>query len=159
MVRALASSHEEARQAALVGLGIWVERDAANGDLLAGELARVIPDPETARRLERLVWGFSLADGRDPEISRELVAWLGDASVAVRSGAFFHIRRLTGSSATYRYHPDGSEFQRLAAIREWEKHVRDRGALVATTPADIPLVPETPADEPAASIPATPVPQ
>jgi hypothetical protein len=151
MIRALSAPHQEARISALIGLGIWIRRDAAHSQRLADELARSISDAETARRLERLVWGYALDDAQRPDVSTELVEWLRDGNVSVREAAFYQIRRLTGGQVTYRYHPDSTETQRAAAVRQWENHIRRSGALVAArpTPADT----ATPASEPASPLP------
>lgn len=130
MVRALTAPHQEARLAGFNGLGIWIRRGPINPQLLTDELSRVFPDAETARRLLRLVWGYQPQDAARPDVSVELVEWLRDGNVGVREGAFLQIKRLTGGTVTYRYHPDGTEMQRASAVRQWENHVRKTGALL-----------------------------
>ena len=137
MVRALSAPHEEAREAAIVGLGTWIRRDPQHAALLDEELHRVFMEDQ-AGKLQQLVWGFGPQDAQNLEVSADLVAWLSDEEVAVREAAFYHIRRLTGGQLTYRYHPDRSESQRSMSIRQWENHLQKNGALVEPAPTPLP---------------------
>jgi hypothetical protein len=141
MVRALSAPPQETRQAAIAGLAAWIRRDPAHALRLSDELARRFSS-ETAQALTRLIWGFGMSDAQDPQLSSDLVAWLGDAEVAVREAAFFQILRLTGGQITYRYHPDRTESQRAMSVKQWDSHVRRYGALIE--PAPTPVDPNAP---------------
>ncbi|MFV0443286.1 MAG: hypothetical protein ACK5Q5_06925 [Planctomycetaceae bacterium] len=132
MVRALSAPHQESRVAALIGLAQWVRRDPGNVLRLSDELGRRFTADE-AEHLMRLIWGYSAVDAQNLDISQQLVQWLGDANVAVREAAFFHILRLTGGQMTFSYHPDRSESQRAASVKRWESHVQKLGGLVEST--------------------------
>jgi len=129
LVRALSSPHQEARQAAILGLGVWLRELPEHGPQLQAEVDRYF-QPEAAQKIDRLLWGYSLDDGRNPDLSSQLIDALGDAQIAVRELAFLQIRRLVGGSTTYRYHPAGTESQRAASIRQWRTHLQKEGALV-----------------------------
>lgn len=129
LIRALSAPHEESRRAAILGLGTWLRSNPAHAPLLEAEVDRFFP-PQTAAAVLRLLYGYTPEDARHPEISNQLVDWLADSNVAVRELAFHHIRRLTGGSLTYMYHPDRPESQRMVSVRQWKNHVRKEGALV-----------------------------
>lgn len=129
LVSALApAAHEEARQAAIEGLRIWLPQAPENKELLKNELARVLHEGD-AEVVYRLLWGYNQDDARNPEVSQQLVSWLEHEHITVRELAFLHITRLTGGR-TYDFQPLASEGQRKAAIRRWRDHVQERGALV-----------------------------
>ncbi len=137
LIRALSSPHEESRQAAILGLGTWLRADPANAPLLEAEVDRNFP-PQTAAAVLRLLYGYTPEDARNPEISNQLVDWLADSNLTVRELAFQQIRKLTGGTLTYMYHPDRPESQRAVSVRQWKNHVRKEGGLVnptATPPA------------------------
>jgi hypothetical protein len=134
LIRALSAPHEESRRAAILGLGTWLRADPANAPLLEAEVDRSFP-PQTAAAVLRLLYGYTPEDARNPEISNQLVDWLGDSNLAVRELAFQQIRKLTGGTLTYMYHPDRPESQRAVSVRQWKNHVRKEGALVNPTAA------------------------
>ncbi|MFG0295841.1 MAG: HEAT repeat domain-containing protein [Maioricimonas sp. JB045] len=127
LLRALQSDHEESRLAAIVALREWLPQDPRNGELLVTELNRTFRDDDVTA-LEQLLWGYSAEDARDPEISRQLVAWLSHDDIAIRELAFYQIYRLTGRR--YDYRSFAPPVQRQAAVVRWEEHLRREGALI-----------------------------
>ncbi|MFG0332724.1 MAG: HEAT repeat domain-containing protein, partial [Maioricimonas sp. JB049] len=127
LIRALQSDHEESRLAAIVALREWLPQDPRNGELLVAELHRTFRDADVTA-VERLLWGYSAEDARDPAISRQLVAWLSHEDIAIRELAFYQIYRLTGRR--YDYRSFAPPIQRQAAAARWEEHLRREGALI-----------------------------
>lgn len=134
LVRALSAPHEETRRTAIDALGIGLRSSPERSLRIQDAIDRVFP-PEVSATVLRLLYGYTADDARNPEISNQLVDWLGDSNVAVRELAFTQIRRLTGGSVTYMYHPDRQEAQRAVSIRQWKNHLRREGALVGPAAA------------------------
>ncbi|MEZ5943813.1 MAG: hypothetical protein R3C18_20650 [Planctomycetaceae bacterium] len=127
LVRGLLCDHEASRIAAIEALRRWIVRDPNNEAALVDELARSLHDDDI-KIVVRLLWGYSEEDGRDPEISKQIVAWLGHEEVSVRELAFYHAWRLSGRRYDYRalLLPN----QRAAAQLRWQEHLEQFGALV-----------------------------
>jgi hypothetical protein len=137
MVRGLFAPHEEARQAAIIGLATLLRNDPGSASAIEAELLRS-SSPADAPLLMRFLWGYSAADAHNPELSLQLVTALESSQVAVRELAFFQIRRLTGGELTFRYHPDASESVRKGSVNQWQGHLRKEGALRTAAPASDP---------------------
>ena len=75
--------------------------------------------------LERMLWGYNEADGRDPEVSSQLVELLGDSELAIRELAFFHVSRLSGRD--YGYYAQLQPTERRAAISRWREYLEKEG--------------------------------
>jgi hypothetical protein len=127
LVRALSADHQESRLAAVIGLREWLAADPLHADLLSEELTMSFHDDDAAA-VEKLLWGYSRDDGRDPDTSARLVEWLGSDQVAIRELALFHIEMLTGHDNDF--HPMAPLAQREAAISRWREFLRRNGALV-----------------------------
>lgn len=128
MVQALVQSdHEEARAAAAAGLRTWLMMDRENGTTLKTELQNHLPEDE-ARAVQRLLWGYTLAEAKDRLVSLELVGWLRSNRKEVRELSFQQLVRLT--SRRYDYRPLGTASQREPAIQRWEAHIDREGALL-----------------------------
>jgi hypothetical protein len=127
LVRALAQAeHEEAREAAVIGLRTWLPAAPDNSDLLKVELEQAFSDDAIV--ISRLLWGFNENDAHSKSTSEQLVTWLEHPHVAVRELAFYHIYRLTGQK--YNYRPLSPASQRKTAARHWRNHVNHEGALL-----------------------------
>jgi hypothetical protein len=125
---ALGAEHQEARVAAIQGLRQWLLRDPGNGMLLREELGKAFR-AESVDPIVRLLWGFSVEDAKNPDVSRRLVDWLKDDQTAIRELAFFQISRLTGR--TYDYLPMGPVAERRAGVQRWEDYLkRNNGSLL-----------------------------
>ncbi|WP_339613409.1 hypothetical protein [uncultured Rubinisphaera sp.] len=122
------SPHEETRTEAIRGLRIWLPQDPTHPELLKESLAKTF-NPETAQTVYTLLWGFTLDDGRRPDISRRLVDGLRHEHVAVRELSIYWIAELTGQKLGYR--PLAVANTREQAVTSWERHLARVGALVA----------------------------
>jgi len=129
LVRALQSKHEESRRAAIIALREWLAADPARETLLNEEAAKVFPDADVPY-VATLLWGFTSAAARDPQVSRQLVELMSHEDIAIRELAFFHVEAMTGK--TYSYKPILPKGQRDAAIGRWDEHLRKVGALLPT---------------------------
>ncbi|MEZ6064206.1 MAG: hypothetical protein R3B90_00525 [Planctomycetaceae bacterium] len=135
LVRGLSAPHDETREAAIIGLASALRDEPHQITVIEDEVARRFR-AEEAQKVMRLLWGYSDADARDPATSQQLVDDLASDEVAIRSLAFFHIRRLTGGHITFRYHPDAPASQRSSAQKLWQGHLYKNGnALQAAEPA------------------------
>jgi len=121
------SPHEESRTAAIAGLRYWLLRDADNRTILQEELNRTF-NADTAFLVYRLLWGFDENDGRDPDMSRQLVNGLRHDHVAVRELAIYWIYQLTGQKQNYR--PLAPVNTREQGVSSWERHLSRVGALL-----------------------------
>lgn len=122
------SPHEETRTEAIRGLRIWLPQDPSHPELLKESLAKTF-NPETAQTVYTLLWGYTLEDGRRPDISRRLVDGLRHEHVAVRELSIYWIAELTGQKLGYR--PLAVATTREQAVTSWERHLTRVGALVA----------------------------
>ncbi len=129
LVRALQSKHEESRRAAIIALREWLAADPMREVLLNEEAAKVFPDADVPY-VAMLLWGFSPAAARDPQISRQLIELMSHEDIAIRELAFFHVESMTGK--TYSYKPILPKGQRDAAIGRWDEHLKKVGALLPT---------------------------
>lgn len=133
MLQALRESkHQEARLEAISGLRTWVNLDPRNREILRRELQQRFYGDEP-KAIYQLIWGFG--DKQNPpdrNVSKRLVQWLGDDSVAIRELAFYHIYRLTGRRNEYR--PDAPEHERKAAFNQWQRYLEKDGVLLAAPP-------------------------
>ena len=129
LVQTLATAeHDEARQAAILGLRIWLPRSVENRERLKEEMLQHFQADE-AQIVYVLLWGYDDEDARNPTVSDQLVNWLTHDHIAIRELAFYHIYRLTGR--TYFYRPYDPPMQRQSAIHRWAAHLSQRdGALV-----------------------------
>ncbi|MCB9953014.1 MAG: hypothetical protein H6824_18725 [Planctomycetaceae bacterium] len=127
LVRGLLCDHEASRIAAIEALRRWIVRDPNNEAALVDELSRSLHDDDV-KIVVRLLWGYTEEDGRDPEISKQVVGWLSHEEVSVRELAFYHALHLTGRRYDYRalLLPN----QRAAAQLRWQEHLDQYGALV-----------------------------
>lgn len=121
------SPHEESRTAAIAGLRYWLLRDTDNRETLQEELNRTF-NAETAFIVYRLLWGFDETDGRDADMSRQLVNWLRHEHVAVRELSIYWIYQLTGQKQNYR--PLAQINTREQGVLAWERHLSRVGALL-----------------------------
>jgi len=125
LVTALQSDHPESRLAAISGLRGWLGEDPeVHGELLPQELAKVFRT-ENLPALERLLWGFSDRDARNPEVSRQLIDWMKDDQIAIRQLAFEFVSRAVGK--TYDYQPMAPQAERRAALTRWEDYLKRSG--------------------------------
>lgn len=131
LMRALQTEHDEARRAAIVGLREWLPRSPDNADILHDEITRYFRDVEVAP-VEELLWGYSLRDLRDADVSERLLGWLAHENLAIRELAIFQIR--TGTNRPSDYHPLATVAQRQAAIARLNEIVRRQGALLPPAP-------------------------
>ena len=129
LVQTLATAeHDDARQAAILGLRIWLPRSVENRERLKKEMLQHFKADE-AQIVYVLLWGYNDEDARNPTVSDQLVNWLTHEHIAIRELAFYHIYRLTGR--TYFYRPYDPPMQRQSAIHRWTAHLSQRdGALV-----------------------------
>lgn len=128
LVNVLAHSpHEESRTAAIAGLRYWLLRDTDNRETLQEELNNTF-NAETAFIVYRLLWGFDETDGRDADMSRQLVNWLRHEHVAVRELSIYWIYQLTGQKQNYR--PLAQINTREQGVLAWERHLSRVGALL-----------------------------
>lgn len=128
MVRGLSSNHEEARLAAIRGLGLWIRRQNDNQQRLT-DLVELRWREADATAIIRLIWGFNSFDAQNPTTSKELIDWMGHEDIAVRELAFFHVQRLT--NRTYSFRSQNSLPQRHVSLERWKDHLKREGALVA----------------------------
>ena len=125
-MRALVESdHEEVRTAAPGSLRRWVARSPENGAILRNELGQSFVEQD-ADIAYRLLWGFTSTDALDPDLSREMIAWMDHDHVAIRELAFHNVERLTGER--YNYRP-----QMTATMRQPAKRSTDRDCLEPAT--------------------------
>lgn len=127
LLRALQADHDDARQAAIVGLREWLPRAPENANILREELNRYYRDSEVDPLYE-LLWGYSPDDLRKTDVSRRLIDWLSHDNLAIRELAIFQIR--TGTNRPTDYHPLATPVQRQAAIGRLQDQVRRLGALL-----------------------------
>jgi len=125
LITALQSDHLESRLAAIYGLRGWLGEDPeVHGELLPQELSKVFRT-ENLPALERLLWGFSDRDARNPEVSRQLLDWMKDDQIAIRQLAFEFVSRAAGK--TYDYQPMAPQAERRAALTRWEDYLKRSG--------------------------------
>lgn len=126
LARGLDSEHEGTRIVCAEALRRWLPRDPDNAEVLREELSRTFREQDIPV-LIRLLWGYSAADAKNPEISKEIVALMGHEEVAVREIAFLHASQL--SNRKYDYRAMLLPNQRAAAILRWQQHLQRFGAL------------------------------
>jgi hypothetical protein len=126
-LRALTAEHDEARQAAIVGLREWLPRSAENGEILHDEIDRAFRDDEVETVYE-LLWGYDEADFRNADVSQRVVNWLGHDNVAIRQLAIFQIK--LGTNRPTDYHPMAPLAQRQAAMSRLQDQIDRTGALL-----------------------------
>ena len=126
------SEHEEARRGAITALRMWVGQQPENREILHAELTRKF-SPAEVDVAYRLLWGFTAEQLTDPEISRQLVDWLGSDSLAIRELSFVSIQRLTKKDFDFR--PNGTAAVRQTSLNRWRQHLKQHGALL--TKADL----------------------
>lgn len=127
LLRAITAEHDEARQAAIVGLRQWLPRAAGNGAILHEEIDRAFRDDEV-EIIDELLWGYDQEDFRDPDVSRRIVSWLAHDNVAVRELAIYQIK--LGTNRPTDYHPMAPLAQRQAAIVRLQDQIDRTGALL-----------------------------
>jgi hypothetical protein len=127
LLRALTAEHDEARQAAIVGLREWLPRSADNAAILHDEIDRAFRDDEVETVYD-LLWGFDQDDFRNADVSRRVVNWLGHDNVAVRELAIYQIK--LGTNRPTDYHPMAPPAQRQAAISRLQDQIDRTGALL-----------------------------
>jgi hypothetical protein len=127
LLRALTAEHDEARQAAIVGLREWLPRSADNTAILHDEIDRAFRDDEVETVYE-LLWGFDQEDFRNADVSRRVVNWLGHDNVAIRELAIYQIK--LGTNRPTDYHPMAPLAQRQAAISRLQDQIDRTGALL-----------------------------
>lgn len=133
LIRALQTEHDQARRAAIVGLREWLPRSPDNAAILHDEITRYFRDVEVAP-VEELLWGYSLDDLRQADVSERLLAWLAHENLAIRELAIYQIR--TGTNRPSDYHPLATSAQRQAAISRLNEVVRRQGALLPPEPPE-----------------------
>jgi hypothetical protein len=130
LVKTLAfAEYLEMRAAAIAGLRTWLPRHPDERPSFRMSAALAFPE-DSSQDLERLLWGFLPSDAHDPAVSRQLVDWMDDRSVAIRELAFGEVVRLSGD-LQYGYQPGYSESIRKRALDRWDHHLEKEGALVA----------------------------
>lgn len=127
LLRALQADHAESRQAAIIGLRQWLPLSPDNGPLLLAEIGRAFRDADE-EAVYQLLWGYTEDAARDPQISHQLVSWLGHEEIAIRELAYKNLLDLTGRSNDYL--PMAPLVQRQAAIARWQDHLQRFGALL-----------------------------
>jgi len=127
LVDALNAAHEESRLAAIIGLQSWLPLQPENAEQLQTELENRFR-VEEAQAINRLLWGYSAEDARNPVVSEDLINWLGHDEIAIRELAFYHVLRLTGRR--YDYRPNDPAPHRAVAIDRWRTYLSDTGALL-----------------------------
>lgn len=129
LVKSLAmAEYKEMRDAAAAGLRVWLPRHVEEWDSFRMSATLTFPG-DSAGILERLLWEYPPEDAHDPKISRQLIDWMNDRSVAIRELAFGEVVRLTGD-LEYGYNPGYSESIRRRALDRWEYHLEKEGALL-----------------------------
>lgn len=123
------SELEEARLAAATELRIWLPRHPELRDEYRSRLDLAFPGVD-AENLDRLLWGYSTLDARDPLLSQKLVDLLEHDRDILRELAFLEMARLTGLE-------DGlkaliTPTQRRAWTSRWQRLVRDQGTILST---------------------------
>jgi hypothetical protein len=127
LLRALSAEHDEARQAAIVGLREWLPRSADNAAILHDEIDRAFRDDEVEIVYE-LLWGYNQEDFRNADVSRKVVNWLGHDNVAIRELAIYQIK--LGTNRPTDYHPMAPLAQRQAAMSRLQDQIDRTGALL-----------------------------
>lgn len=126
LLRALDAPHMESRVAAIVGLRQWLPRQPGNDEQLRAEIEQFFRADDAAV-VYRLLWGFSIDDFRNPEISQQLVDWLENGSRAVEELALYHIRG-TGHPTEFRV--DKRDVEKRAAISRLRTFLDRNGAFL-----------------------------
>ncbi len=152
LTEALFSDHQESRLAAIHSVRMWLNQNPVqNKELLREELAQSVRE-ESIPVYEKLIWGFSSQDARDPEVSRQMIDWMKDDQVAIRQLAFEFVSSVTGRS--YDYLPMAPLSERRSSLSRWEDFLKRNGGVLQV--AD--QTPASPSTTPPASEPAAPQP-
>jgi hypothetical protein len=116
------ASPEELRLATIDATRRWLtlHPDKKQGQVLKRELERNFL-PETAAKVYRLLWGYRKSDLMDNAQSLQLVDYLMDDNITVRTLAFTLLEELTGKHHNYR--PLDTESQRRNAANRWREDV------------------------------------
>ncbi|MBD3675513.1 MAG: hypothetical protein HUJ26_18525 [Planctomycetaceae bacterium] len=121
------SEFENARLAAANELRLWLPRHPELREEYRSRLDLAFPG-EDAENLDRLLWGYSEIDARDPLLSQKLVDLLKHDRPVVRELAFLEMARLTeldeGLKALI------SPTQRGMWIKRWQRLVDDQGTIL-----------------------------
>lgn len=129
LVKTLAlAEHKEMREAAAHGLRIWLPRHPEEWESFRKRDTLQFPE-NSVGALEHLLWGFPPEKAYDPNVSRQLIDWMDDRSIAIRELAFGEVTRLTGD-LEFGYNPGYSESIRRRALDRWENHLKKDGALL-----------------------------
>jgi ABC-type hemin transport system ATPase subunit len=94
-----------------------------------------------AEQVERLLWGYTVAEARTVEATTQLLEALNSPEIAVRELAITHLREMTGRD--FDYQASGSEMQRSSAARAWRQLVNRNGGTVLKA-----VQPPAPNDDP-----------
>ena len=129
LVKALQSDYEPTREAAIWSLRGWLPSNPNHTALLEMEVARIFPD-EDVEDVVDLLWGYSIADAKDPMTSRKLVAHMDHKDIAIRELAFFHVSRLTGRHNAHGYRPNLADAPRNATLMGWRNHLEKNGGVL-----------------------------
>ncbi|MFM8286737.1 MAG: hypothetical protein ACKOGA_08430 [Planctomycetaceae bacterium] len=123
--------HGEARLQAISGLRRCLLEEEFHRELIREGLTQRFA-PAVAQQVERLLWGYSVADARTPEATMQLLEALNSPEVAVRELAITHLRELTGRD--FDYQASGSEMQRSSGARAWRQLVSRNGGTLLKAP-------------------------
>lgn len=135
-----ATRHGDARLQAIAGLRRSLLEDEFHRELIREALSQRFA-PAVAEQVERLLWGYTVAEARTVEATTQLLEALNSPEIAVRELAITHLREMTGRD--FDYQASGSEMQRSSAARAWRQLVNRNGGTVLKA-----VQPPAPNDDP-----------
>lgn len=121
------SQFEDARLAAASEVRLWLPRHPEQGEEYLSRLELSFPGDD-ADQLDRLLWGFSTDDARDPIASQSLIGLLDHDRPILSELAFLEMARLTGLEESYKALITPT--QRRAWTNRWKRMVRDQGTIL-----------------------------
>lgn len=130
-VLALSTTMDNVRQAGITALRDGLARRADLDKELQAELEGNFQDDgefKTGEILMQLLNGLSAEQARNAHESQLVVSWLRHSHACVRQLTIQELTALTGLH--YDYKPLGTSNAREFAIRRWEKHLQEHGAIL-----------------------------
>jgi len=122
------SEFGEARLAAASEIRLWLPLHPEQREEYRSRLELSFPGDD-ADQLDRLLWGYSTEDARDPIASQSLISLLDHDRPIIGDLAFLEMARLTGLEESYKALV--SSTQRRAWTNRWKRMVRDQGTILS----------------------------